>query len=138
MHLEQIKLNFDKRRDTKGLHAILQSGAIDAAEVRIGHSFPDQVRAFYSKHNGLRVDDPRFEILPIDDLSADDQSRIHFATADGIYQICFDCSHLNEAEQWDIIEPETGDRITYTMASFWTNKIWKWLDHGLVFWHGEV
>ena len=142
MHLEQIQLNFDKRRDTNGLQVVLKPGATDdainATENRIGHEFPDQVRAFYKRYNGLTVDDPEFVILSVNELIADSQSRIHFATANGNCQICFDCSHLNEAEQWDIIELETGGRITFTMASFWTNKIWKWIDQRLAFWRGEA
>ena len=142
MHLEQVQLNFEKRRIANGLEANLQPGvthdALDAAEDRIGLKFPDQVRAFYSEYNGLRVDDPRFEILSLNRLSVDDQSRIQFATADDADRICFDCSCFNEAGQWDIIEPETGDRITYTMASFWSNKMWKWIDRRLRFWRGEV
>ena len=142
MHLEQIRLNFEKRRDAGGLQTDLQPGATDdalqAAEDRIGRRLPSQVRAFYSQHNGLSVDDPRFEVLSLNDLAVDEQFRIHFATADGTDRICFDCSRFNEAGQWDIIEPETGNRITYTMASFWTNKMWKWIDRRLRFWLGEA
>ena len=142
MLLEHIQRNFDKRRDADRLQATLQPGAtvagIDTAEDRIGHKFPDQVRAFYSQHNGLTVYDPPFRILPLNDLSVDDQSRMHFATADDVNRICFDCSRLNEAKQWDIIDPETGSRITFTMSSFWTNKMWKWIDRRLAFWRGEV
>ena len=142
MHLEHIQHNLDKRRDADGLRAALQPGAsdaeIDTAEDHIGHKFPAQVRAFYSQHNGLTVDDPPFRILPLNDLSVDDQSRMHFATAGDVNRICFDCSRLNEAEQWDIIDFRTGRRITFTMSSFWTNKMWKWIDRRLAFWRGEV
>jgi hypothetical protein len=142
VYLEHFKLNIDNRRDATGLRVTLRTGAaedtLNAAEDRIGHRFPAQVRAFYSQFDGLIVDDPPFEILPVDDLSLDDQSRIHFATADRIHLICFDCSSVNEAEQWDIVDADTGNHITYTMASFWSNKMWKWIDRRLEFWRGEV
>ena len=142
MHLEQIQINFDKRRVSDGLRVVVMPGAtdqaMDAAEERIGQRLPDQVRAFYTQYNGLTVAEPQFVILPVDELSVDDQSRIHFATANGICRICFDSSRVNEANQWDIIEPETGYRITYTLASFWTNIMWKWIDRRLEFWQGDA
>ena len=141
MHLEQIQLNFDKRFESSGLQAVLQPGAtdlaLDSAEGRLGYKLPGQVRAFYSQHNGLSVVDPRFEIWSLADLSVDDHRRIHFATADGAHRIYFDCSWFNDAGQWDIVEPVTSKRITYTMASFWTNKMWKWIDFRQRFWLGE-
>ena len=142
MHLEQIRLNFEKRHGSTGLQATLQPGATEAAlqatEDRLGCRLPDQVRTFYLQHNGLSVDNPRFEILSMSDLILDNRLLIHFATADGTARICFDCSRYNEAGQWDIVESETGTRITYTMGSFWTIKMWKWIDRRVRFWQGEV
>lgn len=142
MHLEHIRINFLKRRDLNGLQFVLMPGAtddrLDAAEARIGHRFPEQVRAFYSTHNGLAVAHPQFAILPVEDLTVDAKQLIHFATANGDTRIAFDCSHVNIADQWDIIESETGYRITHSLASFWTNKMWKWIDRRLAFWQGEV
>lgn len=140
--LNHIQLRFDELRDANGLQVTLGNGAtaddLNTAETRIRRKFPDPVRAFYAQHNGLSVDDPPFEIRPLDNLYVDNQSRIHFATADKANRIGFECSCLNEAGQWDIINLETGDRITFTMASFWTNKIWKWIDRRLAFWDDEV
>ena len=142
MRLEHIKQALDNRRDATGLKATLNpaatANALEMVEARIRHRLPDQVRLFYSNYNGLTVDDPPFEILPVENLSVDDKSRIHFATADHVHRICFDCSHGNEAGQWDIIESATGNRITFTMSSFWSNKFWKWIDRRLAFWQGEV
>lgn len=142
MHLEHLPRNFDTRRESIGLRATLHAPAnpiaFENAETRIDHRIPDQIRAFYSTFNGLTIEDPPFEILPVDELVLDDHSRIHFATADRIHLICFDCSHLNEARQWDIVNPSTGDRITYTIASFWSNKMWKWVDRRLAFWQEDV
>lgn len=142
MHLDHIRLNFEKHRQSNGLQVALQPAATDdmleAAEIRIGRSFPNQVRAFYSQYNGFSVVDPAFEVLSLDQWTIDDQLRIHFATADVTRRICFDCSRFNEAGQWDIIDGETGNRITLTMASFWTIHMWKWIDRRIKFWLGDV
>ena len=126
VQLEHIQLNIEKRRDTNGFRATLRTGAtldaINVAEERLGHHLPDQVRAFYSQWNGLTIDDPPFDIMPVENLSLDDQLRIHFATADGTHRICFDCSRLNEAEQWDIIDAENqgnlASGVTQTPGSY--------------------
>lgn len=141
MHLEHIPKNLEKRRECDGLQATLNPAATEAAisdaEGRNGLAFPDQVRAFYGAYNGLRVVDPPFEVLPVESLSRSDDALIHFATADDRNRICFDCSGLNDAGQWDIVCGATGRRITVTMASFWSNKMWKWIDRRLAFWSGE-
>lgn len=140
--LEQFSVNFEKRHNVAGLRATLRpaasASAFESAEARIGRSLPNQVHAFYSQCNGFVVQEPPFEVLPIENLFIDDQSHIHFATANGLHRIAFDCSHLNEATQWDIIDAATGRRITFTMASFWSNKIWKWIDRRQEFWRDTV
>jgi hypothetical protein len=107
------------------------------AMIQLGCELPEQICFFYRQMNGLKVEDPSFDILPIQELEVDESKTIHFATADGDRRICFDCSRLNEAGQWDIIDATSGYRITLTMASFWSNKIWKWIDRRRAFWVGE-
>lgn len=142
MLLEHLQLNIDKRVNGSGLEASLVPGvsseSIALLESRLNQKLPDPVRQFYLHYNGLVVTDPLFVILPVEELFVDERSMIHFATADGVHRICFDCSQRNEANQWNIVDSATGEQITLSMASFWSNKIWKWIDWRLAFWRGEV
>jgi len=106
---------------------------IQKAERRLSVLFPGQVRLFYGSFNGLRVVDPQIEVLPVECLNFASPNRLHFATLDGNRALYFDVSHLNEAEQWDIVAAD-GYRVTLTMASFWSNKIWAWIEKRRAIW----
>jgi cell wall assembly regulator SMI1 len=138
MKLESIKANLEKRSLQAEVRPAATETLIKAAEERIGKPLPNQVRLFYSFMNGLRVETPPLEILRIEELAPLDQSLVHFATADGTHRICFDCSRTNDADQWDIVSAEHRGVITMTLASFWSNKIWKWLDQGREFWTEDL
>jgi hypothetical protein len=85
----------------------------------------------------LRVDDPQLEILSIERLNFASPGRLHFATLEDSRRLFFDVSHLNVAEQWNIVT-EKAYRVTYTMASFWTNKIWAWVEKKRAIWEDEA
>ncbi len=126
MHLEHVPSRFQKLAEKHGLNYSLASPTsgeeILRAERHLGVSFPEQVRLFYRSFNGLRVAEPPFEVLPVERLYFASPNRLHFATLDGGRPLYLDVSHLNEAEQWDIVSAD-GYRVTLTMASFWSNKI---------------
>ena len=82
---------------------------------------------FYQHFNGLSVENPPFQILSLSQFNFISPNLLHFSTFDSQQKVCFDTSRLNEAEQWLIVFADNKYEITFTMASFWSNKIWKWL-----------
>lgn len=141
MHLEQISSRFQKLSKQRELNYSLAGAAseedIQRAEQRLGVLFPTQIKLFYQRFNGLRVDDPQLEVLPVERLDFASPDRLHFATLDGDRRMFFDVSHINVAGQWDIVA--AGDyRVTFTMASFWTNKIWAWVEKKRAVWQDEA
>jgi len=131
MHLKDFELAFEKRAASSGLEYRIrpptQEAAIDAAEGFLRVEFPQQLRDFYSVCNGFLVPSPHIEILRIEALNFIRQDLLHFCTIEQCHSLCFDTSHLNEARQWCILDAETNFRVTYTMASFWSNKVWTWV-----------
>src|SRR5207253_6713959 len=99
-------------------------------------AFPAQVRAFYRSYNGLRVEDPHVDIRPIEEITYRAPQYLHFATVDHQHLVCFDTSRINEAGQWDIVSTDHY-RISFTMASFWSNKLWAWIDKRRHIWESE-
>lgn len=126
MHLEQLPLRLQKLGLDSHLSGPAPESEILSAERRLNVSFPDQVRQFYESHNGLRVEDPHLEVLPMEMLDLTSPDRLHFATVDSNHRLFFDVSQVNAAGQWDI-RGEDDYLVTLTMASFWSNKIWEWL-----------
>lgn len=106
---------------------------IRKTEQRLGVSFPVQVKMFYQSFNGLKVDEPKLEVLSLEKLNFTSPNYLHFATFDGCRSVYFDISHINVAEQWNIVD-EDNDHVTLTMASFWSNRIWYWIDYRRVIW----
>jgi len=128
-----LAFNHFCKRSNYSLAGPASDEEILSAERRLALSFPAQVRLFYRSFNGLRVDDPQLEVLPIGRLSLASPNRLHFATLDVSRSLYFDVSHVNEAEQWDIVAADDY-RMTLTMASFWSNKIWAWVEKRRAIW----
>ena len=108
------------------------------AERRLGIVFPAQVKQFYRHYNGLWVEDPPLEVLPVERIAFIRPQLLHFATVDRDHRLCFDVSHTNEAGQWDIVSVPERYRVTLTMASFWSNKLWAWIDRRHMIWCSET
>ena len=142
MHTDHLIRNFEKRAVKQGMNYHLGSPAsiyeIEQTQKRLKVKFPSQVKMFYQTINGLQVKDPHLEILCLNKIKVDEAGRIHFATFDQKHRICFDTTKINNAEQWDILNLDTGFTVTLTMASFWTNKIWAWIDSKRTIWKEEV
>jgi len=142
MHIEDVAKHFEKRARQRGLHYVLGGAAPEAvivqAEERLRVVFPAQVKRFYQHYNGLHVEDPPLEVVPLERLAFSAPARLHFATVDREHQLCFDVSQLNEAGQWDIVSAPDGVPVTLTMASFWSNKLWAWIDQGRAIWRPEA
>lgn len=137
MHLEQLPLRFQKLSKQRELNYSLGDPASDEeisqAERRLRVSFPAQVKLFYRNFDGLRVDDPQLEVFSLARLNFASTNRLHFATLAENRPLYFDVSLLNVAEQWDIVTAD-GYRVTLTMASFWSNKIWAWVVRRRAIW----
>lgn len=140
MLLEHIPSRFKNLSSHQVLKYFLANGApesrIEEAEQRLAISFPQQVKCFYQHYDGLRVDDPQLEILPIEQINFSSPNRLHFATLDGNRYLFLDTSKRNEANQWDIVTAE-GFRVTVTMASFWSNRMWSWIEKRREIWREE-
>jgi len=100
---------------------------IEKTEERLGLKFPVKLWGFYENVNGLITKNPSFEIMSIDKLMIKDK-MIHFATFNNTIEVCFKTDQLNEANEWSIFEKESKFEITKTISSFWSNKIWHWLE----------
>jgi hypothetical protein len=142
VHLEQIQRRFEALgRD--GLKYRLapgaSSGAIDAAEQRLAVTFPEQVRRFYESYDGIEVLDPPFKLYALDELERAGP-LLEFCLCDCVHRLAFDTSEINNAGQWFIVNAETNYRITYTMSSFWSIRMWTWIALGRPIWydfHGD-
>jgi cell wall assembly regulator SMI1 len=96
MRLEHLRLQFQERERRGEFSCCVSPPAshedISEAEQRLKVSFPQQVKMFYQCLNGLRVESPPLEILPIDRLHRDSETRLHFATLDDSRPLYFDTS----------------------------------------------
>ena len=141
MQLEQLPSRFSKLSQNRELKYSLAGPASDEelreAEQRLGLSFPGQVSLFYRSYNGLRVEEPQLEVFPVERLSLSIPNRLHFATLNGIEHLYFDVSRINEADQWDIVAAD-GFRVTLTVASFWSNRMWSWIERKRPIWQPEA
>jgi cell wall assembly regulator SMI1 len=133
MHLEQFPSRLQKLGFVYHLPGPASELEISSSEQRLNVSFPAQVRQFYQNYNGLRVENPPLEILPMETLNLTSGDRLHFATVDSQHRVFFDVSKINVAGQWDI-RSEDDFQITMTMASLWSVKIWAWLRYRKRIW----
>lgn len=140
MRLEEFEANLRKRQERNRLQFILNPGAnielVSEAETNLGH-LPEQVRLFYSHFNGLSVESPALRIERIEDLRKDKEGRIPFCRIGQDIILSFVANKINEAGQWSIQNHETSYVVTKTMASFWSNKIFGWLDRERHIWEPE-
>lgn len=138
MNIEHVKKQLEKRAQLLGLVFELGQPASEAeiaeAEIQMQVEFPFQLRLFYTHYNGLRVLTPPLVVYQLKDLHIDLNRRIPFAVLDSVYELAFDTKFINAAGQWDIICINTDYVVTVTFASFWSNKIWGWIDKQRQIW----
>ena len=132
MHLETFTkrlagLTSDNQDFNYHIGESLDSGTFQSIEQKLDIVFPAKVKDFLSAVNGLQTHNPAFEILDLNELRVEG-NLIQFAIFDETIQICFKVDKYNNAGEWTIIEKETKFEITQTIASFWSNKIWHWLE----------
>ena len=138
MYLYDVAKHLKRHEVERGLVHDLGSPAdeheLASAEQRLEVTLPFQVREFYRHYNGLSVEHPPLVVLSLDQLTFLEPNALHFSTFDRIHRLCFDVSHLNNAGQWNVFDFESRYQVTLTMASFWSNKIWNWIDKHRAIW----
>jgi hypothetical protein len=140
MKLEEFETSLKNRAERSRVQYTLNPAAsaqeILDAEVRLG-KLPEQVCLFYSRFNGLLISQPFLEILSLESLNKDQNGKVPFCTFGNEATLCFNTTGLNEADQWTIENYKSQYVVTLTMASFWSNKIFAWLDQRRHIWEEE-
>lgn len=99
---------------------------------------PHGISDLYCKLNSLQIINPRqFELLPIEKFKLLNNKYLHFANIDHTVMLGFDISQINEAGEWDIRNISNDFLVTYTLGSFLTTKIWRWINYGKEIWQEE-
>lgn len=137
MQRRDLILNLDKLNTTYEVNSAVTQCEVDDVSTKLEIFFPQKVLNFYSTYNGLSVNKMEFRLHPLRDLNFVTSTLVHFCSI-GEVQLCFETKDINCAEQWDIVEAETGYIVTHTMASFLTMQMWKWLRHSREFWKEEL
>lgn len=142
MRASEFREQLERRRTRDGLAVALGSPAssaeIDSAARRLGIEFPGPVSWFYRAQNGFVVTDPGIEVLSLSELAFDQGRDLPFARLDGRHWLVWRTEGLNTAGQWDIAEKVSGYLVTRTMPSFWSNKVFAWIDQRRRIWTPEV
>jgi hypothetical protein len=127
------KLSLTKPNFKFKLNKKIEKGDIEIVEEQLGVLFPEKLSSFYLYLNGLKTENPSFMIIPINELQLVNEN-IHFATFDDTVQICLNTKTLNQANEWTIVSKETNYELTKSISSFWSNKIWHWLEKENTIW----
>ncbi|MBL1214984.1 MAG: SMI1/KNR4 family protein [Ignavibacteriae bacterium] len=126
MKISDLQNYFNSRKEEFSLSykfgAPIGKDEISNVEEKFEILFPEQVREFYTNYNGMKVQEPAFEIYSLNKLRILDNYLI-FAKFNNEHEVAFDISKINQADQWNIMNIENGYCVTLTMASFWSNKI---------------
>lgn len=112
---------------------ILNESDFIQIEKKLGIIIHQKVKDFFKVANGLTTTSPVFEIIDLRNLKVENK-LIHFATFNGTIPVCFRIDKLNDGDDWTILVKETEFEITKTISSFWSNKIWKWLEQKNIIW----
>jgi hypothetical protein len=111
----------------------LEFESLSTFEKRNEIEIPLKIKEFMLVANGLKTFNPDFEIIDFNSWEFRDRF-IHFATFDKKHKIVFDTRKLNSANEWTILNEKDNYEITLTISSFWSNKIWHWLQQRHEIW----
>lgn len=138
MHIPNFTIQAKKRYPYCVIEKPADDSEIAKAEERLGVSIPDQVKDFYHACNGIKFHEPFLRVLPLAEWEFSTQKdRLIFCIIGDDEKIAFDTSVRNRADQWTLIGLSENREITFTMASFWSSKIWRWLDQGRPIWSDQ-
>ncbi|XXF77594.1 SMI1/KNR4 family protein [Myxococcaceae bacterium GXIMD 01537] len=138
MRIEEFRGCLERRARTSGLRFQLSPPATEDALEQvarvIGAPLPSQVLLFYRAYNGMLVEEPNLRVLPVEELKLASAGRVPFAMVGDGHWLAFEVGARNVADQWDIVSMDTRAVVTLTMASFWSNKVFAWLDNRRAIW----
>jgi hypothetical protein len=104
------------------------------------YTIPESIKLFYSSINTLEIhsNNSSFQLYPLEEVFIEHEKKdtVIFAQINNT-PLCFVTNKVNEAGEWDIVNGLTGFVITKTVASFFTNKIWAWVNKGRQIWAVE-
>jgi hypothetical protein len=132
MHIEDFIRRLDgiSNVDKKFSYSIdtdIRFDIVDSTALRLQINIPEKIKLFYLFLNNLKTRNPDFEIIGIEKWVLEN-GFIDFAIFDSLKIVSFDTRQLNEAGEWDIVNRSIDYELTKTISSFWSNKIWKWLE----------
>lgn len=138
MHIEQFIKRLEKTQQTqKGfeykLGKLLELVDFMTFEKKVGFEIPSKIKGFYAVANGLITTNPDFKIIEFNSWVIEDD-LIHFATFDNTIKVYFVITELNNANEWTIINKSNNYVMTLSISSFWSNKIWHWLEQKHKIW----
>ena len=141
MEIEKFKTRLEKLKKSNVAFDYefgenLNPNEFENIEKKMNLVLPAKIKIFYNFNNGLKTFNPNFEIIELSKLK-NENSLIHFATFDNNKQICFMVEKLNHANEWTIIEKEYKYELTKTISSFWSIKIWHWLEKKNKIWSDQ-
>lgn len=79
---------------------------------------------------------PAFSMYEIQDIHFAD-TLLEFSCFNNRHVICFDISHRNCADEWEIVNKENGYILTHTIRSFVFNKLPAWIHSKRKVWDME-
>jgi hypothetical protein len=138
MHIDTFLNRLEKTRKIQNgfvfeLGQTLRCADFIAVENKLRITIPQRIKEFYSVANGIKTSNPYFKLIELSSWTIDD-GFIHFATFDLTNKIYFDINQLNQAGEWTIINRDINYEITLTISSFWSNKIWHWIEQRKKMW----
>lgn len=129
----------DKMTRTGQIHAVININTeLESISMPSVNHVPQGIIDLYCKVRSLEILNPyHFELLPIEQFRLMNDRYLHFATINHTEKLGFDIVQKNVAGEWDIVNIDNGFLITYTLGSFLTTKIWRWIYWGKEIWREE-
>lgn len=115
----------------------LSDSDIENIQIKIGKQIPNKIKEFYKSINGFKTRNPDFEMFPMEKWINTDSELIHFSKFDNDNKVYFDTKEINQADSWSILNPQNNYVLTLTMSSFWSNKVWHWIENRREIWNDE-
>ena len=142
MHLNDFQKRLEKVKRKNQEFTFKLNDGVDLSDItyleqQMRTELPESIRTFWTYSDGLESENPGLRICKLKDFNFIGKSLIHFATFDKDIKVYFDASNLNIAKEWSIVNKEENYTLSLTMASFWSNKIWQWLDSKTEIWKDE-
>lgn len=139
MKLEDLEKRFCAYSNLEyELYPPADDSLIQSVESHLDLTIPQRIRQFYQSYNGFQVIEPRVELFSINKLEfIGTNSLLKFAQVYGKSDLCFDTANLNSDCEWIIVTAE-GFKITRSMGSFLSNKIWGFIGSEDPGWLDEV